>query len=183
MTDDLEARRERNIRERANRPYFKRVLDEMQNFATSGYQADQTAFHSIHLRPRTNASKLMGVLGPPGVRQSDTLFDDTEFDDTLIFGIKNRNSIITRLRIWVRKAMKRRMQFSQDYNSHLGGFARNMVNRGGWQVNATLRSPHSFGVVIPERRYRNAYGRMSTASLDQGTGRPVWKKNERLRLF
>ena len=168
MTDYLEARRERNIRERANRPYFKRVLDEMQNFATSGYQAEQTAFHSIHLRPRTNPFR------PPGVQ---------EFDDTLKFGITNPRSIITRLRIWVRKAMKRRMQFSQDYNSHLGGFARNMVNRGGWQVNASLRSPHSYGVAIPERRYRNAYGRMSTASLDQGTGRPVWKKNERLRLF
>ena len=148
-------------------PYFKRVLEDMQ----SGYQPEQTAFHSIHLRPRTNASKLMGVLGPPGV------------DDTLIVGITNPNSIITKLRIWVRKAMKRRMQFSQDYNSHLGGFARNLVSRGGWQVNASLRSPHSYGVAIPERRYRNAYGRMSTASLDQGTGRPVWKKNERLRLF
>ena len=146
-------------------PYFKRVLEDMQ----SGYQPDQTSSNSIFLRPRTRFNEFAVVPGSSALKSD--------------FLPARSASIITRLRIWVRKAMKRRMQFSQDYNSHLGGFARNMVNRGGWQVNATLRSPHSFGVVIPERRYRNAYGRMSTASLDQGTGRPVWKKNERLRLF
>ena len=146
-------------------PYFKRVLEDMQ----SGYQPDQTSSNSIFLRPRTRFNEFAVVPGSSALKSD--------------FLPARSASIITRLRIWVRKAMKRRMQFSQDYNSHLGGFARNMVNRGGWQVNAALRSPHSFGVVIPERRYRNAYGRMSTASLDQGTGRPVWKKNERLRLF
>ena len=154
-------------------PYFKRVLEDMQ----SGYQPEQTAFHSIHLRPRTNASKLMGVLGPPGVRQSDTLFNDTEFDDTLIFGITNPNSIITRLRIWVRKAMKRRMQFSQDYNSHLGGFARNLVSRGGWQVNASLRNPHYFGQAIEQFR---PHPGTAVRGYDP---KLTWTKNQRARLF
>ena len=168
MTDNpleyLEARRERNIRERANRPYFKRVLDEMQNFATSGYQADQTAFHSIHLRPRTRFNEYAVVPGSSAL-QSDFL-------------PARAASIITRLRIWVRKAMNRRTRrWNDDYHNHYGGFARNMVNRGGWQVNAALRTPTYFGQAIEQFR---PHPGTAVRGYDP---KYTWTKNQRARLF
>ena len=173
MTDDLEARRERNIRERANRPYFKRVFDEM----TSGYQPDQTSSNSIYLRPRVSVT-------PPGYQN----LDDYTFNS---FGhiIQNKvriNSIITRLRIWVRKALKLRRRDGRW--DRLGPRGRNQVGRSGFDVvdlghGGRLRLPMQYGVAIPEREYFNAYGNWTTAVRDYGTRRPVWKKNERARLF
>lgn len=168
MTDDLEARRERNIRERANRPYFKRVLEDMQ----SGYQPDQTSSNSIYLRPRTN------LFGPPGMNQEETFFDDWDFDNTLIFGMRNRRNIITRLRIWVRRVERRLRHLATN---HYGPFRRNLVGRSGWDVTMLLRFPTSYGEQLVAGRQFNQHGSYSSAVY--GRNNTVWKKNQRARLF
>ena len=169
MTDDLEARRERNIRERANRPYFKRVLEDMQ----SGYQPDQTSSNSIYLRPRVSVT-------PPGYQN----LDDYTFDS---FGhiIQNKvriNSIITRLRIWVRR-IERRLNHSVQpiFGNHYGGFGRNLIGRSGWDVTMLLRQPTSYGEQLIAGRQFNHHGRFSSAVY--GRNNTVWKKNQRARLF
>jgi hypothetical protein len=167
MTDDLEARRERNIRERANRPYFKRVFDEM----TSGYQPDQTSSNSIYLRPRTNPFR------PPNAQDAFG-FGDDGFE----FQITNPRSIITRLRIWVRKALKIRMNGRRDLGGlHYGGFGKNLIGRAGWGVTMSLRQPGSSGQAIMRGRQLNPHGRWSTAVY--GSNNTIWKKNQRARLF
>ena len=166
----LEARRERNIRERANRPYFKRVLDEMQNFATSGYQADQTAFQSIYLRPRTRHNEY-SVL--PGL----SAFASDFFPSRSI-------SIITRLRIWVRKAMKRRNLWSAHYDSYYGGMSRNLVGRSGWEVMDVAghvgNMPSYMGYGIPPNP---RVVRIPNRSRGPNPRVPQWSKNQRVRLF
>ena len=152
-------------------PYFKRVLEDMQ----SGYQADQTSSNSIYLRPRTN------LFGPPGTNQEETLFNDWDFDNTLIFGMRNRRKIITRLRIWVRRVERRLRHLATN---HYGGLSRNLVGRSGWDVTASLRQPTSFGEAIENRRHQHPNGRWSTAVHVSGNDNStIWKKNQRVRLF
>ena len=149
-------------------PYFKRVLEDMQ----SGYQPDQTSSNSIYLRPRVSEK-------PPGFRN----LDDYTWD---AYGhvIQNKvriNSIITRLRIWVRRVEKRLRHLATN---HYGGFSRNVVGRSGWDVTASLRQPTSFGEAIEPRRHLNPYGRWSTAVYVFGKDNStIWKKNQRARLF
>ena len=115
-------------------PYFKRVLEDMQ----SGYQPDQTSSNSIYLRPRTSPFR------PPGVQEYINEYID----------VTNPRSIITRLRIWVRKAMNRRTRrWNDDYHNHYGGFGRNLVGRSGWGVTASLRNPTYFGQAIEQSKH------------------------------
>ena len=141
-------------------PYFKRVLEDMQ----SGYQPDQTSSNSIFLRPRTRFNEFAVVPGLSAL-ESDLL-------------PARSASIITRLRIWVRKAMNRRIRrWNDDYHNHYGGFGRNVVGRSGWQVTASLRNPTYFGQAIDQfRPHRGTAVRGYDPKL-------TWTKNQRARLF
>ena len=143
-------------------PYFKRVLEDMQ----SGYQPDQTSSNSMHLRPRTRINEYAVIPG----------YGALDLESVLP---RFKAGIITRLRIWVRRAMKTKIRW--PIYDHFGGFPKNVVGRSGWEVTASMRRPTSFGQPIEPRRHLNQYGRWSTAVLE--IGQAVWTKNQRARLF
>lgn len=144
-------------------PYFKRVLEDMQ----SGYQPDQTSSNSIYLRPRTNPFR------PPNAQDA---FGSG--DDGFAFEITNPRSIITRLRIWVRRVERRLRHLATN---HYGGFSRNVIGRSGWDVTMLLRQPTSYGEAIMPGSQLNPHGRWSTAVY--GRNSTIWQKNQRARLF